>query len=401
MIKVKAIVVLLLLTGLAYAQKTTYSQQRINKSDRVYRLIEELFVLSGETNPPDDMLLTYGVAKELLKRWLQRHPRPNAEQQTYLDELDGYLQTDKHKAGVSLRLGLDMMYHTIPDCTQSSNFINTFRDYDFNVKYQQRGRFLDARVKLPINNFLFISTITSFRSDWPYFNERPFDFPRNLKELNVNVNEKSTLLFHFKPLTIIAGRDRLRLGVGEAGTLLYSYSLPPVDHLRIYLRYKDIISFNHIIASIKPNTLEGEYPKLLYTHRLTVRLFDRLSMSLTEMIISNQTLRAAYMNPFFVFHNLYDYPENRNVSAALDVEFVPRKRTKLYLYWLVDEMDASALEEHGDKGRSAWGLLIGGKWVNPFRVVHSYFTLEWVNLTTWLYNHAYPWFDFYSLNAVY
>ena len=401
MANMKIVFTVLLLFFHLYAQNSHFSLERINKSDHVYRLIEDLFIISGEVNPPDDMLLTYGTARELLERWRRRHPRPPVEQQNYLQELENYLDIDQAKAGIELRLGVDMLYHNLPDCTQAGEFSNTFRDYDFDVKYQQRGRFFDARLKLPVNEYLFISTVTSLRNDWMHFNERAFDFPRNLKELNVNVNEKATLLFHFKPLTIIAGRDRLRLGVGETGTLLYSYSLPPVDHLRIQLRYKDIISFNHFIASIKPNTLEGEYPKLLYTHRLSVRLFEKLTMTLTEMIISNQTLRAAYMNPFFIFHNMYDYPENRNVSAALDVEFVPRKQMKVYFSWLVDEMDAKALEEHGDRGRSSWGLMIGTKWVNPFRVMHSHFTVEWVNLTTWLYNHGYPWFDFYSLNAVY
>jgi hypothetical protein len=139
----------------------------------------------------------------------------------------------------------------------------------------------------------------------------------------------------------------------------------------------------------------------MYAHRLTYRFLNRFAISLTELQMTNQSLNVAYMNPFIVFHNLYDYPEQRNMLTAMDAEIVPLSGLKTYASFAVDEIDVSELEEGGDEGREAWGLLLGINWVHPLGLVQTSITAEYTKLTEWLYNHGFPWNDFYSMNFVY
>ena len=88
------------------AQNLAFSKKRICKSDRVYHLLEQLFIISGEVSPPDDMPLTNDNAKVLLKRWRQWHHQPSAEQEVYPNELEQYLNSDQVKANIDLRLGV-------------------------------------------------------------------------------------------------------------------------------------------------------------------------------------------------------------------------------------------------------------------------------------------------------
>ncbi len=383
------------------ADQKYHKQAKLHETDRVYKLLEQLFISSGEVNPALDYLFTWGDAMEIYDYWKERHPEPDEYQSMLIRKIDSMFGLITDKGQIKIALGVDYLHHSIPDCTESNKFYQYFRDKDFNVKYEHRERFVDAQLRLPLHRNLFLSTRTSLRNDWKYFNARQNDFPRNLKEFNINVNERSILHAHFSKIRLIFGRDRLSLGVGRLGKLLISPDFPETNHFQFQFRYKDKLTINHIIASMKNQVLEEERPKILYAHRLTYRFLNRFALSITELQVTNQSLNAAYINPFVAFHNLYDYPEQRNSLTALDAEVTPIKGLKTYASFVVDEIDVSSLEEGGDKGREAWGLLTGLTWVRPLQIDHATLTAEYIKLTEWLYNHGFPWEDFYSLNYVF
>lgn len=396
---IKVVFLILFISLSATAQN--FKHDRIYKSDQIYHKINELYLSSGEISPSEDFILTLQDAENYFQQWMQEHKNFTSRQSQLVEQISRFFKREQPGASVSLSLGIDIMHHSVPDCTLNNIFYKAFRDKDFITKYENRGRFFDGRLKLPINNYLFLSSIISFRNSWQNFNNRSLDFPHNLEELNININKKATLLFHLAPMTIIAGRDRITMGSGETARLLISENLPPVDHIRINLKYKNFLSFNYFVASIKPNKLAEEYSKMLYAHRITLHLFQKLEISLSEMVSSNEPFRFEYMNPFFVYHNLYDYPVNRNILAALELEFVPLPKLKTWFSFAVDEIDVKAVEENGDMGREAFAILTGFVFYNPFNLYDSQFLVEWSRLTPWMYNHTSPWSDFYSLNFVY
>jgi hypothetical protein len=46
-------------------------------------------------------------------------------------------------------------------------------------------------------------------------------------------------------------------------------------------------------------------------------------------------------------------------------------------------------------------LILGIKQIQPLGIFNSHWVLEWTKLTKWMYNHGFPWEDYYSLNYVY
>lgn len=383
------------------AQQGRNHHSRVYERDEIFGLLNKLYILSGEVNPAQDYILTLQDAKDFYDSWKERNGDIKDEQKNIIQRLDELFSAAHGEVEVNLGIGIDYLHHTVPDCTQSDPFYNAFKDKDFSVKYENRERFFDLQVNMPLHKNLFLSTRTSFRNDWKKMNARQNDFPRDLKEININVNERAALLFHFSRIKLYTGLDRISVGVGNLGKLLVSEGIPETHFLQLQYRYKDKLAFNHYIASMRNTTLEDERPKIMYIHRITYRFFNRVAFSLSEMLMTNQSINAAYINPFLFFHNIYDYPEQRNVLTAADLEVTPLPGIKLYGSFAVDEIDVESLEENGDKGREAWGLLAGIDWVHPFHLENSVFTAEYVKLTEWLYNHGFPWFDYYTLNFVF
>ena len=384
-----------------YASETSLKQTRVYENDKIFDLIESLYLSSAEINPGNDNLLTYNDVELLLNLWQNRHPDPDQNQLHIINDIQAILNAITNNGRIRIKAGLDYMYHNVPDCTETSPFYNKFRDQDFETKYTERGRFFDATLDMPLYKSIFLSTRTSLKNDWKYFNRRHSDFPRNLKEFNADFNEKSILTCRLDNLFIQLGRDRINFGIGEFSKLLINSNLPPVDHFQFSINYKEDLAFTFLIGWMKNAVLEDEHPKIMYVHRLSYRFLDRLYLALTEMQMTNQDLNSKYINPFMIYHNEYDYPSQRNIMTAADAELALGYNAKVYGSFAVDEIDVSALEENGNKGREAWGLIFGFKKKQPFGLYHSNWVVEWTKLTKWIYSYGFPWLDYYTLNYVY
>lgn len=395
------IISLLILSSRIFGFDNIHDQNRLNEQDKLYQLIESLYLSSSEIHPGRDLLLSYQDAKNVIILWKARHSNPDQNQQRILAEITNFFDNISNKSQIRIKAGIDYLYHNVPDCTETDPFYNRFRDQDFETKYNERGHFFDATMDMPLYKSLFLSTRISFKNDWKYFNNRQSDFPRDLKEFNANVNEKSILSCRLDNISIILGRDKLSLGTGEFSKLLISSNLPPTDHFQFSINHKDNLALTFLIVWMKNTILEEEHPKIMYAHRLSYRFFDRIYLAVTEMQMTNQDLSIKYINPFLVYHNEYEYPSQRNILTAADAEIALGYDIKTYASFAVDEIDVDALEENGSRGREAWGLIVGAKKIHPFGLYNSQLVLEWTKLTKWMYNHGFPWLDYYSLNYVY
>lgn len=383
------------------ASDKIHEQARLYEYDKLYQLIESLYLSSSEVNPGSDLLLTYKDAKAILELWEERHSNPTKSQQHIIDEISSILQNVNNYSQIKIKTGIDYFYHNSPDCTDINPFYNRFRDHDFQTKYDDRGRFFDATLEIPLYKSFFLSTRTALRNHWKYFNSRQSDFPRDLKEFNSNMNEKSILSCRLDNILINMGRDRLSLGLGEFNKLLISSNLPPTDHFQFSMNHKDNLALTFIIAWMRNAEKEEERPKILYAHRLSYRFFNRFTLAISEMQMTNQDLNYKYINPFLAYHNEYEYPSQRNILTAADAEVILGYGIKTYASFAVDEIDVSALEENGNKGREAWGLILGLKQIQPFGIFNTQWVMEWTKLTKWMYNHGFPYEDYYTLNFVY
>jgi hypothetical protein len=397
----RILILFILLSSYLYSSNKIHDQNRLYEKDILYQLFESLYLSSTEINPGIDMILTYQDAKDLLALWKQRHTDPNQNQRRILNEIDSILVKIDNKNRITVRTGVDYLYHNVPDCTETNPFYLKFRDQDFETKYDERGRFFDATLDMPLYKSLFLSNRTSLKNDWKYFNKRQSDFPRALLDFNQDVNEKSILSCKLDNMFIVLGRDRLNVGTGEFSKLIIDQSMPSNNHFHFSIKYKDDLAFNFIIAWMKNALLRDETPKILYLHRLSYRFFNRGKISITEMQMTNRDLNSKYINPFMIYHNEYDYASQRNIITTADLEIALGYRSKLYSSFAVDEIDFKSIETNGYKNREAWGLIFGLKQVQPFGLFNSHWVVEWTKLTKWLYNHDFPPDNYYTVNFVY
>jgi hypothetical protein len=378
-----------------------HSQSRIYEYDELHKLFEALYLSSSEINVGSDLLLSGKDAKNILELWKERHPDPDPNQNRLINNIESILGNITDSNYVSIKAGVDYLHHNIPDSSRTNPFYKKFRDHDFQNKYHNRGRFFDGILEMSLYKSLFLSSRISARNDWKNFNSRQTDFPQKFHELNINVNEKSILYWRIDNISLMAGKDRLSLGLGEFSKLLISSNLPPVDHFQFSINHQDRLALTFIVAWMKNALLQDEHPKVLYAHRLSYRFFQRFTLAITELQITNQSFNFKYVNPFMIYHNEYEYSSRRNMLSAIDAEAVLGYGVKMYSSFAVDELDVDVLENSGSKNREAWGLISGLKQIQPFGLYNAQWVIEWSKLTKWMYNHAYPWFDFYTLNYVY
>lgn len=390
----------LIASSVALAGQRKFSQlERVEPDGDAFRKLEYLFITSSEVNPPLESLVTYADAMEWVEIWLENHPHPNQEQRQLIDEIRGILDHSKKSDGlyrttVRTEMGVDILHRPrLNEDDPTSLYFIRFKDRDFVTKYENRHPYFSLELQAELWNHFLISADYEAREDWKHLNTRDNYYPRNLRELNLDFNRRAIALFRYYPLTLIAGRDKIGLGIGEHGKLLLSDNTPPLDQIRLSIRLKDKLTFNSIIAPVKFVPDESAPPKILSVHRLDWRISKRLKLGLTESVLTNQHLGSIYMNPFLVYHNVNvaSFSTKRNSLGSLDFELVLFGKAKTYLGFAIDEIFSGAFEAKKAKAnKQAIGLQLGLKLYNPFDVSETQMVVELVKLDKWMYNHPYP-----------
>jgi hypothetical protein len=166
------------------------------------------------------------------------------------------------------------------------------------------------------------------------------------------------------------GRDKVSFGSGVTGNLAVSGAADYFDFARVSffssnVKYSVFVSQlpmdpsglltdeqKNDISSNNPEDLKNITQRYTYIHRLDVRLFRVLSLSLTEgTLIGNSALELRYLNPFIIFHSLFpwrDYDtwgpnEGSLVGSmfAVDVEWAILPSLAVYGQFVMNEFSTS------------------------------------------------------------
>ncbi len=388
---------LIITQGIAIAEVVNMSDLgRVPANSPAVKVLTELYLSADILPPSQESLMTYDDIKAFKQLWQIQVSNPDIQQTEILSQLKSLLtsstsQLKGKRPHFSLGAGMDFLQK--PAFVQSDSeavYFRTFQDRDFMTKYAQRGSFFNFGMSNYFSENLFVSADFRARDDWEKLQKRDVHFPRNLRDFNYDINRKVHLIFRYRAMKILLGRDRTQLGVGEHGRLLLSDNIPPLDQIRFYYRYRDQLTFNSIIAPVKFYSEPGVTEKFLVAHRLEWHPVARIRVGLSESLVTNQKVRAAYLNPFMIFHNVSDYALKRNMMGALDVRVLWSSDLLTYLTVLIDELDVSLLEnvEKG-KNRQAIGIQAGFKYFNPLGLPQSILSAEYVHLDKWLYNYPY------------
>ncbi len=173
------------------------------------------------------------------------------------------------------------------------------------------------------------------------------------------------------------GRDFLRLGTGQASTLLFSDVCDPIDrfmgsfdvgpfHFSFLAAFLDAIPYQNA----EQDSFETSYiQRYLVAHRLKVKLWGgRLEAAVTEAASFggiNRPLEWTMANPFLFYHGeQLNNKNSANTFGMIDVSVFPTRRWQIYGSFLIDDIQVEK-KTNGDLEPNEIGWITGLKWADP------------------------------------
>ena len=143
---------------------------------------------------------------------------------------------------------------------------------------------------------------------------------------------------------MIFGRERLQWGPGFSEVDLISPNPPPFDMLRFKATYKALrfqFFFTRLDDAINPVTPFDTVPRYFSAHRLAVKPWRWLELSLSEVVLyggPNRKLEWYYLMPFVPFYGeQYNNFKDDNPLWAIDWSVTPFKNFAHYGELLIDD----------------------------------------------------------------
>lgn len=268
---------------------------------------------------------------------------------------------------------------------------------DAGVKSIWRGR-----GSLSLGEHVTMATSLTFDQ---YLAEDPLYTGKKWRNL-VGYSEQAYITYRDERFFLKFGRDYLKWGIGQSGTLFFSDVAMPMD---LFSGSVDFGPFRYTaVATVLDDLLleetSGEVRATRYiaAHRLNTRLFDgRLEIAVTEAVLyggKNRQLDYVYLNPMMVF---YGAELNRSVQdnkfAGVDIIGRPLKHLQLYGSLLIDDIQVEKTGP-GDLEPNEIGYIAGGDWADPFGLAGMTIGAEYTRVTNRTYKTAYSWESFLHRN---
>lgn len=196
-------------------------------------------------------------------------------------------------------------------------------------------------------------------------------------------------------ITVQAGRDKLKWGVGKRASLLLSDNVPYFDFVKFVLWFTDLkysILYSTLTDYEPQYTNNGSYydvsgldkpPKSMLVQRIEYDFWYKLNIGLSYMkIIYGRYPVLGDLNPLIFQHNLFK--EYQNSLASIDVTFAPYPGIQLYGEITSDEVNFSN-DSKVDNANSPTAV----SYQAGLNLYYSgfYFTGEYVFIAPFMYNH--------------
>lgn len=158
------------------------------------------------------------------------------------------------------------------------------------------------------------------------------------------------LKYHWKYFDLIWGRQRLQWGPGFAEVDLISPNPPPFDMFRLKATYKALrfqFFFTRLDDAVNPATPFDTVPRFLSAHRLSVKPWRWLEVSLSEVVLYgglDRKLEWYYLMPFAPFYGeQYNNFKDDNPLWAIDWSFTPHPNFSHYGEFLIDDFQIDCI----------------------------------------------------------
>jgi hypothetical protein len=199
------------------------------------------------------------------------------------------------------------------------------------------------------------------------------------------------------------GRGEQKWGPGLSGNLLISDHPPAYDFLSARYDFSNLFRLVYFTGALHPypetyqeidTTPQGNErrivdQKFIAAHRLEIYPLKGVEIGLNEAVIYGERgLEPAYLNPINLYfsaqHNLGDMD---NLAWSGDIELNLIRKLSLYGELFIDDMRTAKLgtDYHGNK----FGYIAGFHTADPFLLLNTDITCEYIRLDPFLYSHQY------------
>ena len=206
---------------------------------------------------------------------------------------------------------------------------------------------------------------------------------------------------------VLLGRDDLRWGASENGTLLMSANAPALDQVGLRLRLGPV-QFSSFFANLDDMTLTAPTAQApgdtlpagtvlrrhITGHRVRWQINRAISVGAAEVVVyggKDRGAEAEYMIPVTVYYALqWNSGKNDNIFGAFTANVRPAKNLELYGELLVDDFQIDH-SSPADKEPFEGGFLVGQRLYNPLGLDGSLFRVEWARVEPYTFNQTLPW----------
>jgi len=219
--------------------------------------------------------------------------------------------------------------------------------------------------------------------------------------------EQAYLNILWKQFQLKIGRDFLRWGTGESGTLIFSNIARPLDQFYASANFGPF-KFSFITSELDPypvskiDSTGQSVRRYLSAHRLDASFFNyRLQISASEIIFyggPGRVVDFTYLNPVIFYHGAHkNKSDETNVLPTLDLLVYPMKNLQFYGSVLIDDIQ---LEKTcpGDLEPNEIGWLVGSRWADPLGISGFMLSGEYVRVANRTYKTPSPWETFIFRN---
>jgi hypothetical protein len=235
----------------------------------------------------------------------------------------------------------------------------------------------------------------------PDFNGRPW------RSGSTGDTKSAYVLLQLGAADVFLGRDDLRWGASESGTLLLSAYAPAMDQagLRIKLGPVTASSFFGNLDDLVLTAPAAQAPgdtlaagtrirRRITGHRVRWQISRAVAIGAAEVVVyggMDRDAEAEYMIPVAVYYaTQWNRGENDNILGAFTVELRPKADLEVYGELLIDDLqidDKTAADKEPFQG----GYLLGQRLYNPLGLDGSLLRVEWARTEPFTFNQTLPW----------
>lgn len=222
--------------------------------------------------------------------------------------------------------------------------------------------------------------------------DKLFNVPTDFGQIDFLFPYRAYLSVGADTWTVQMGRDRLSWGNGGTGNLVLSDAADVHEFIRFaafvrgfkyHATYVGLEHWNDGDISQMANDRRG-----YIAHRIEARLWDRISLALTEaLVFESPNLQLRFFNPFMVFHNWFLNDHHGNIIFGIEADATVARGLAAYGQVAIDQLtSAYERERYGvDAYPQSYGILGGVRYRTQLGPGLLAVDAEYANTSPWMY----------------